>query len=106
MFDCYLNTVNPIAIDMQDFSEIFKQSNLVYNKLLSIDDENPKNLSINVLFTLIELRNLSLFFLILVNGLLFDFRGKSRHLIVHDKPTTIVIPISYLKEVYINQNMT
>ena len=42
MFDCYLNTVNPIAIDMQDFSEIFKQSNLVYNKLLSIDDENPK----------------------------------------------------------------
>ena len=76
MFDCYLNTVNPIAIDMQDFSEIFKQSNLVYNKLLSIDDENPKNLSINVLFTLIELRNLSLFFLILVNGLLFDFRGE------------------------------
>lgn len=77
MFDCYLNTINPIAIDMQDFSEIFKQSNLVYNKLLSIDDENPRNLSINVPFTLIELRNLSLFFLILVNGLLFDFRGSN-----------------------------
>lgn len=73
----YLNSVNPILVDLQDHTEIMNQSKLTYDKLLAIDDENPKNLSLNIPFNLIELRNLSLLFLILANGLLFDFRDTS-----------------------------
>lgn len=70
----YFSSVNPILIDLQDYTEIMNQSKVTYNKLLAIDDENPKNLSLSIPFSLIELRNVSLLFLILANGLLFDFR--------------------------------
>ncbi|RCK55510.1 hypothetical protein Cantr_04698 [Candida viswanathii] len=70
----YLNSINPILVDLQDYPEMMNHNKLTYHKLLAIDDENPKNLSLNVPFSLIELRHLSLFFLILANGFLFDFR--------------------------------
>lgn len=45
---------------------------IVYEKLVSIDDENVKNLSKSVEFNFVELRNLSLIFLILASGFLFE----------------------------------
>ncbi|CAI5758505.1 unnamed protein product [Candida verbasci] len=72
LYHFYINSIIHIYVDLQNYEEIIKQSKLIYEKLLSIDDENTRNLSMNIKFNVVELRNLSLFFIILSNGLLFD----------------------------------
>ncbi|KAI5970378.1 hypothetical protein CANMA_000541 [Candida margitis] len=72
LFDLYINTINSVFLDIQDHDEIMRQGRIIYNKLVSIDDDNVKNLSKSVEFNVVELRNLSLIFLILASGFLFE----------------------------------
>ncbi|KAI5960455.1 uncharacterized protein KGF55_004748 [Candida pseudojiufengensis] len=72
-YNTYINSLNPILIDLQDHDEMFKQAKFIYNKLLNINDEDSiKNLSQIFKFNIIEMRHLSLMFLIMANGYLFD----------------------------------
>lgn len=72
LFQLYIKTINPVFLDTQDHDEIMRVGRIVYEKLVSIDDENVKNLSKSVEFNFVELRNLSLIFLILASGFLFE----------------------------------
>ncbi|RLV90051.1 hypothetical protein JA1_004844 [Spathaspora sp. JA1] len=81
LFDLYMNSIAEILIDLQNHQEMKIQAKLVYEKLLKIDDEDPKNLSKTIEFTIIELRNLSIMFLIMANGLLFEINGLQNFLL-------------------------
>ncbi|KAI5953494.1 hypothetical protein KGF54_002866 [Candida jiufengensis] len=85
-FSSYLNSLNPILIDLQDHDEMLKQARLIYFKLLNINDEDSvKNLSQIFRFSIIELRHLSLMFLIMSNGLLFDENNTSQFLLDYNR---------------------
>ncbi|KAG5421465.1 hypothetical protein I9W82_000556 [Candida metapsilosis] len=72
IFQLYLNTINTVFLDTQNHDEILRVGRLVYQKLVAIDDENVKNISKSIEFNVVELRNLSLLFLILASGFLFE----------------------------------
>lgn len=72
IYQLYLNTINSVFLDIQDHDEIMRVGRAVYEKLVSIDDDNVKNLSKSVEFNVVELRNLSLVFLILASGFVFE----------------------------------
>ncbi|KAI5958340.1 hypothetical protein KGF57_002696 [Candida theae] len=72
LYQLYINTINSVFLDTQDHDEIMRVGRLVYEKLVSIDDENVRNLSKSIEFNVVELRNLSLMFLILASGFLFE----------------------------------
>ncbi|EGW31351.1 uncharacterized protein SPAPADRAFT_67418 [Spathaspora passalidarum NRRL Y-27907] len=81
LFDLYMNSITEILTDLQDHNEMKRQARLVYERLLQVDDEDPKNLSKSIQFSVIEIRNLSLMFLIMANGLLFENTGLSHFLL-------------------------
>ncbi|KAG7662954.1 uncharacterized protein J8A68_003544 [[Candida] subhashii] len=66
LFEIYKSSLNVIIHDLQNLSEIKQQSKLIYYRILNINDE--LNLASSISFNMIELRQLSLMFLILVNG--------------------------------------
>ncbi|EDK43858.1 hypothetical protein LELG_02037 [Lodderomyces elongisporus NRRL YB-4239] len=77
----FTNTLHIISLDVQNFKEITLQSKIVYDKLLSILDGDVRNIGQTFKFNIVELRNLSLFFLILTNGYSFDYEKTSNFLL-------------------------
>jgi hypothetical protein len=74
----YLKSENIHIIELMDHSALKDEIYYVYTKILSINDED---LSKNIQFSIIEVRSISLLFLILANGLIFDSSGLSNFLI-------------------------
>lgn len=74
----YLKSENIHIIELMDHSALKDDIYYIYTKIFSINDED---LSKNIQFSVIEVRSISLLFLILANGLIFDSSGLSNFLI-------------------------
>ncbi|KAK6464307.1 hypothetical protein DFJ63DRAFT_333878 [Scheffersomyces coipomensis] len=68
----YLKSMNDQIMDIMNYETMKQQIKLIYFKVIQINDEDATKLSSSIEFNLIELRNLSLLFILLSNGYLFD----------------------------------
>ncbi|ABN68631.2 predicted protein [Scheffersomyces stipitis CBS 6054] len=80
MMELYLKSTNDQILDLINHNEMSKRIHMVYNRIVSIDDEGTHNISKSVQFSVQELRHMSFAYLILANGYLFENKGLSNFL--------------------------
>ncbi|KAK6205312.1 uncharacterized protein RJT21DRAFT_81020 [Scheffersomyces amazonensis] len=72
LIQLYLKSMNDQIMDIMNYEALQEQIKTIYAKFLSINDEDSTKLTSTIEFNVIELRALSLGFILLANGYLFD----------------------------------